>query len=218
MNIKPQKRKTWTMAQDEELLRRHKNQRLTDISREMGFCYTTILRHARKLGISFPVTGGYNAQAREVVKDNFHTHSYRELARIAGVDNRTVWVIIKELGLKKTDEQMHSVISRIHKDIYASERMRVNWGMEQKTRLKVFSNKKKILLRCRLVRKGYIKADDGFTLYYTEDTKRSIVCEEHGIAMGLRFGPLPAVNHEETEYDSASQGMRDVQPDELSLA
>lgn len=218
MNCKPGRKDNWTMFQDEELIRRHPTERLSDIARDMGYSYSVVTRHAHKLGLYKETKGGYKVTAREIVKGNFHDHSYRELAKIADVSFQTVWEITRELGLKRTPEQERAVRSRIRHELIVKERRRVNWGMEQKTRLKVYSNKKKINLRCRLVGKGYIKDEDGFTLYYTEDTKRSLVCEEHGRAMGLRFGPLPAVNQEETEYDSASQGMWDVQPDELSLA
>lgn len=209
--------KNWSKANDEELKERHKTEQLSDIARSMGYAYSTVAKHAHKLGLFKPGNGRYNTAAREIVKGAYYDHSYRELAKMANVDMRTVWSIINELGLKRTDEQSWAIRSRIHKDTYVKERRRVNWGLEQKTKLKVYCNKRKSELKRRLENKGYIRDDDGFTLYYTEETKRSMICEEHGIVMGLRFGPLPTVNSEETEYDSASQCMWDVRPEQISI-
>ena len=217
MYAKPKKRQVWTKVQDEELIRRHGEESLSDIARDMGYSYSAVLNHAHKLGFYHPVTGGYNARARRIIREKFHTHSYNELAKLTGVSNVTVWKIIDELGLKKTDEQYKTMLSRIRKDIFIKERRRVNWGLEQKTKLKVYGNRKKSRLRSRLIRKGYLRGEDDFMMYYTEDTNRSVLCEEHGSAMGLRFGPLPTVNSEETEFDSASQGMWEVRPEQISF-
>lgn len=220
METKTKRQKNWTAACDEELMRRHNDELLSDIARDMGYAYPTVARHAHKLGLYKPARGGYKTTAREIIAQSFHDHSYRELAKLAKVNIRTVWFIINELGLERTEEQTKAILSRIHKETYEAERRRVNWGLEQKTNLVIYPSKRKRLLRCRMGKKGYIIDDDGYTLYYTEDTRRSLVCEEHGRAMGLSIGPLPTDDVEETEENPASQGMWDdeVRPEQLSLA
>ena len=119
--------------------------------------------------------------------------TYKEMAERTGVHEYTIFCITRELGLRRTHSQWAANISRKRKELFRKERARVTFGLEQQTRLKVFCNKKKTRLRARLKMLGYISSEDGNTLYYSDSIRRRPVREQHGMAMGLRFEPLPGI-------------------------
>lgn len=185
-----------------ELVERYHHEPLTGLARSLGLSYHQLRRHAKRLGLRRTRKGSYRPWARAIIKKEFSSHSIRELARLAKVSTVTVSAIIRELGLKHTPEELRAIRSRSRKEMLEKERMRVNWGLPQRTRLKVYANHRKTTLRADMKRAGYIVDDDDpDRLYYPEGLKRRTIREEHGREMGLRFYPLPDDYWDEEEVD-----------------
>ena len=85
-------------------------------------------------------------------------------------------------------KEMHRKIGVSRKETFRKERVRVNWGFEQKTRLRVVQcPREKVLLRLNLRRHGYEipRASNEATI--TPDTRRSIRMEVRAEKMGIKF-------------------------------
>lgn len=66
------------------------------------------------------------------------------------------------------------------------ERMRINWGLEQETKLKIGHCKPKTALRYNLKRRGYIIPGRGANIaFFTSATNRSETMEQHARERGI---------------------------------
>lgn len=170
---------------------RFQNAYLHEISEEMGFAISTISEHARQLGLYKHHPRQRNNDVRAFVEMEFDNMTYDEMAKRTGVSKYTIVKIARELGLKRTKEQWIANLSRKHKEMVASERRRVIYGLDQRTNLKVVHNPTKTNLRVKLRAFGYIIARGSHTAYYTDKTVRRPVKEANGMSMGFKFKPLP---------------------------
>lgn len=127
------------------------------------------------------------AEVAEIVKTLHSDHSNKEIAQKAGVSVRTVYRVAEKLGLKKTQSQVFLIRSRIRNTMIRDERRRVILGLEQSTKLKVFTNRKKSSVKYRLRRIGYLMGNDKNHLFYTDLTPRNMYYEEIGKRVGLSF-------------------------------
>ena len=83
---------------------------------------------------------------------------------------------------------MHRRIGESRKETFRKERVRVNWGFEQKTNLRVVQcPREKVLLRLNLRRHGYEIARASNEATVTNETRRSIKMEARAEKMGIRF-------------------------------
>ena len=84
--------------------------------------------------------------------------------------------------------EMHRRIGESRKETFRKERVRVNWGFEQKTNLRVVQcPREKVLLRLNLRRHGYEIARASNEATVTNETRRSIKMEARAEKMGIRF-------------------------------
>lgn len=66
------------------------------------------------------------------------------------------------------------------------ERMRLNWGLEQQTKLKIGHNRKRAATRHALKKRGYIIPARGANVaYYNSETNRSDAVERHARERGI---------------------------------
>ena len=85
-------------------------------------------------------------------------------------------------------KEMHRRIGASRKETFRKERVRVNWGFEQKTHLRVVQcPREKILLRLNLRRHGYEIPRASNEATVTPDTRRSIKMEARAEKMGIKF-------------------------------
>lgn len=83
---------------------------------------------------------------------------------------------------------MHRRIGESRKETFRKERVRVNWGFEQRTKLRVVKcPKEKIHLRNKLRKRGYEIERASNEAYITETTRRSEQMEVRGRKMGITF-------------------------------
>lgn len=171
-----------------------KNQELAD---RLGTSPRSVTRMARELGLwktkefvaamqrnasahgarANRLTGG-NAGAANLLK-------YGKATRFkAGESN-------KDRMSAEAFADMHRRIGESRKETFRKERVRVNWGFEQKTRLRVVQcPKEKICLRNNLRKRGYEIARASNEAVITETTRRSQQMEARAERMGIHFTNL----------------------------
>lgn len=116
------------------------------------------------------------------------SHSVRELAEMFRCSKRTVQHVLQQNNIVQDPRDSAAIRSRVRKQYVRDDRRRALFGLDQKTNLKVFSNKDRITLRYCLKRKGYIFMGRGTnTAYYNPDTIRDANYEERGARLGIRF-------------------------------
>lgn len=192
------KAKKWTAEHDSILQERFDTDYVQDIADDLGFSRSTVHHHARQLGLAKRDPRRRNRDVRAFVEMEYHNLTLKEMAKRTGLNKYTIFRITRELGLSRTREKWNENISKACSEVYKSERRRVMFGLDQRTNLKVVSNKRKIRLRHKLKEHGYIVAKGDHTVYYTDDLVRHPIRERNGERLGFKFKPLPAQSMEET--------------------
>lgn len=150
-------------------------------------------------------------EQREWFVANFDHTKNQELADHLGCSLWSVTRMARELGLWKNKEflaamrriagasqkahmsaeafaEMHRSIGESRKETLRKERVRVNWGFEQKTNLRVVKSPKgKARLRNGLRKRGYEIARASNEATVTNETRRSIKMEARAEKMGINF-------------------------------
>lgn len=118
-------------------------------------------------------------------------YSYCEIASNLKVSLSTVKRIIRENHLDRSKTDMEAIRSRTRKDLIRAERRRAIFGFDQKTDIKVFTNRERNSLKYCLKRKRYIFLRRGDnTAYFDESTNRHPPYEERGSKLGIKFKPI----------------------------
>ncbi len=127
------------------------------------------------------------ADVEELVKD----FSNCEIATRLKISLSTVKRIIRDNHLGRSKEEKNAIRSRTRNDLIRAERRRAIFGLDQKTEIKVFTNKERNTLKYCLKRKKYVFLARGdTTAYYDSATSRHPPYEERGRKLGLKFKPL----------------------------
>lgn len=89
----------------------------------------------------------------------------------------------------KRYREMCRRMSDERKRVMQKERQRVDWGLPQHTKLHVpfvLFSRHQVSLRFGMKKRGYLlgnaRGSDRMTIYYTEETKRSALIEQHAVA------------------------------------
>lgn len=111
-----------------------------------------------------------------------------EIAQKLKISLSTVKRIIREQGFMRTRSETEAIRRRTRKELVRAERRRAIFGFDQKTEIKVFTNRERNTLKYCLKRKRYkfLKRGDN-TAYYDENTARHPPYEERGRKLGLKF-------------------------------
>ena len=114
--------------------------------------------------------------------------SYSEISEKLSLSTSTIKRILKENQGKRTREETKAIRSRTRKKLIRSERRRAIIGLDQKTEIKVFTNKERNVLKYCLKRRRYIFLHRGENIaYYNEHTDRHLIYEERGRKLGIKF-------------------------------
>lgn len=181
---------TWTDSQTALLVELYPVETTAHTAEALGMSETAVKNKARELGIGKLAKTTWMERA-EHVRNHFHEHSYAEIARDLGISKMSVSRIAAQLGLRRTSKEVHSVSSRVRRDMIRRERRRVVFGLDPITRIKVVSNRARVRLRAVLKSKGYIVSEDNRILYYPESLQRRQRLETRGQQLGLKFLSLP---------------------------
>ncbi len=127
------------------------------------------------------------AQIKVMIKD----FSNCEIAEKLRISLSSVKRIIKDHNLDRSKTDMEAIRSRTRRNLIRAERRRAIFGLDQKTGIKVFTNRERNSLKYCLKRKRYVfKARGDNTAYYNENTNRYLPYEERGNKLGIKFKPI----------------------------
>ena len=153
------------------------------------------------------------AEKKEYLIANYPTTEDKKLAMLLGVNKSTVSAAAKRLGLKKSADYMHSMkvmcggmsstkgkIPNTREVIekrtetrmarFRTDRVRVLFGLEQKTRMKIgLEPRAKQTQRRYLKSRGYIIDEASRTAFWTPDTLRCTRIEAKP-KQWYSFGPI----------------------------
>jgi len=121
--------------------------------------------------------------------------SNAEIASHLKVNISTVKRIVKKKGWTRTPEEKEQIRSNTRKNFIRAEKRRAIFGLDQKSEVKVFTNRERNALKYCLKRKHYrfVKRGD-VVAYYDENTLRSAVYEARGRKLGLKFQSLNVIS------------------------
>lgn len=154
------------------------------IAKRLGVSHRTVLMKGRELGIE----NGSKTQrlrAEVIIRANFEMHSLNELAKMTGVSVSAVRRIARKLGLAKDVHRIGEIRRRARLAIIEKERRRIIFGLPQKTKLKVVSNRSKHNLRYRFRKDGYYVERGENLVYFDERVHRHLLREESAKKHGL---------------------------------
>ena len=192
--------KSLTEKQEAWIIKHYKHTKNSDILNKFGIGESTLHRLARKHGLKkskqfMKKTQRENAERGCAVCLEYGV--YEQSAEYA----REQWRQRKErgetLGFKKGESNKTRMSSRKFKktmqlahekrrETIRKERMRIKWGLEQKTKMRLVSGgKDRIHQRYAMRKRGYIVPRGSNIAYYTDDTMRDIRAEERAQATGL---------------------------------
>ena len=130
-----------------------------------------------------------NQDTKEKIGELLKEHSVSEIASLTGVSIRSIFKIQRELNIVRKAEELRSIRSRIRKNIVNAERRRILFGTDQKTKLKVNTNKQRIRLRYKMKRIGYKNSICPNEILYDENTKRNLKYEDTASLIGMHVKP-----------------------------
>lgn len=127
-------------------------------------------------------------EKKEKIIELVKRHSISEVALKVGCGVVSVSKVIKEYNIQRSKEDLAAIRSRVRTDLVRAERRRAIFGLDQKSNLKVFSNKDRNKLKYCLKRKGYSFPERGVNIaYITKNTVRDLGYEEKGRKLGIQF-------------------------------
>ena len=155
-------------------------QTVTRMARELGLWKTkefvaAMQRNASEHGARVTRAMGGNAGAANLLK-------YGAATRFKAGDSN------KNRMSTEARADMYRRIGTTRKETFRKERIRVNWGLEQQTNLRVVQcPREKVMLRLNLRRHGYEIARASNEATVTNETRRSIRIEARAEIMGIKF-------------------------------
>lgn len=194
-----------TEKETEWIIKHYKHTKNNDILFKFGIGESTLHRLARKHGLTksrqfMQKQQKINADAGYKACEEYGI--YEESRKRAVEQWKKLKAEGKSLGFKKGENnrsrlskkkyaEMIKKMSESRAELIRKERMRVKWGLPQKTRLKVFGGgKMKSCYRHILKNKGYIVERGCKVVYYDETTNRSPRSEVSARNYGIRIEPI----------------------------
>lgn len=182
--------KTWNDTHTAMLRELYPVESLERTAELIGFSRTTIRQKAARYGIDKAMNPEWLEKA-DVIRNNFDSFSYSELAGMTGSSKTTVVRIASALGLKRTRKVNSGIRSRVRKAMVKREKRRIIFGLDPVTGIKVVTNRTKIRLRSELKAAGYIVERAANILYFKSEDGRNLRKEQKASRHGLRFAPWP---------------------------
>lgn len=197
--------KSLTEEQIQWIIKHYKHTKNRDILQRFDIGESQLHRVARKYGLSKSKQFSRkvqreNAEIGYAVCEEYGV--YEQNAEYA----REQWRLRKERGERcgfkpgesnkdrMSPSKYKAMMERTHekrRETIRKERMRIRWGMEQKTKVKLVHNRGRTCYRHLLKRKGYLVERGSRKVYFDDSTQRSAVMERRASTYGLTV--LPAV-------------------------
>lgn len=183
---------TLTPKQERWLINHFKHSKNAECAEVLGISPRTVVRIAKSFGLT--KSRQFIAKCRQVSisaanASNLSNHRYppkgfkipnREAGQFKpGVSN------LERLGKKRELERQRKAAESLRATI-KKERARIVWGFEQKTKLKLTTNPKRIQCRYELRKHGYQITKGGYEAYIEPHTRRSPKLEDRARQHGIR--------------------------------
>ena len=180
-----------------------------DMMRLFGISHTTIERFKCDLGLSKnmrTIRHKHAQQVKRTCEENGYYDSLRgkqpSEACIDAAKRKRASGFHPMKALKQKNPRKYrrvvQQLSEARRELIRKERIRVNWGLGQDTNIHIpydpYGKKQKNFRHtCQAV--GYIPGNahdpaERWKIFYTQDTKRGTIREQHGTALGFKFEPL----------------------------
>lgn len=164
-----------------------------DCAEHLGVSMRTMIRFARELGLEKDTAWLHDvfmercAMAQQANKGEGNKGVVNLLEYGKAYRFKKGETSRQRLGDEREKERIRKSAAT-RRETLRKERMRVNWGLEQQTRLKIGHNRKKSVMRHTLKKRGYIIPFRGASVaYHTDDTNRSAVVECHAKEVGIEI-------------------------------
>lgn len=180
-----------------------------DLMRLFGISFSTMERFKRDLGLQKnmkTIRHKHAQQVKRICEENGYYDSLRgkqpsEACIEAGRQKRASGFHPMKALKQKNPRKYRRVVqqwSEARRELIRKERIRVNWGLGQDTNIHIpydpYGKKQRnFRYTCQAV--GYIPGNahdpaERWKIFYTKDTKRGTIREQHGTALGFKFEPL----------------------------
>jgi hypothetical protein len=180
-----------------------------DMMRIFGVSFVTLQRLKRQLGLQKKMRTIRHKQA-QLAKRICEENGYYDSLRGKQVSDACKEAIhqLRASGfhpmkaLKEKNPRKYRRIleqrSEARKELMHKERIRVDWGLTKQTNLHIPYDpygRKRLTFRNTCKRTGYIPGNayepaERWIIYYTPDTIRGAIREQHGTALGFKFEPI----------------------------
>lgn len=180
-----------TPEQEQWLIRHFKHTKNDEIMSRLSLTHSALHRFARELGLkkspqfmkkcqTTATQAAWAANRRKgwPPKGYIIPRSW-ECRFQKGVTN------IERLGPKKEAERVRKA-AESRRATVKKERIRIHWGFEQRTKLKLYGSRKKRQYRYELRQRGYQVERGGSDAYVTAETQRSPIVETNARKYGIR--------------------------------
>lgn len=180
-----------------KLYPKHTNEELMKL---FGISFSSLQRLRRSLGLQKDMVT-IRKQLAERVKDICERNGYYDSLRGKPPSAAAIEATKRRIaeGFKPLEEfrkrhpkkykAMRHQMSKERKEVLQKERQRVDWGLPQLTNLHVpfvTYSRRQVCLRNNMKKRGYLLGsaygNERMTIYYTEETNRSALMEQHAAA------------------------------------
>lgn len=181
-----------TPTQERWLVRHFKHTKNDEIRSRLGLSHSTLHRFARELGLTksrqfMKKCQTATTQAAWVAnrRKGWPPKGYiiprsRECGFQKGVTS------LERLGSKREAERIRKA-AESRRATVRKERLRIRWGLEKKTKLKLVTNKTKIYYRYALKKRGYDITRGSSVAYVSPETRRSLKVEVNARKYGIQI-------------------------------
>lgn len=185
-----------TDEQREYLVENFHNTLNKELAAHLGFSEGTLHRFARALGLKkdpewFHAILMERCRMMAIANRGEGNHGKKNLLT-HGVMSRFKkgQTNVQRYGAEKERKRIANAAAT-RRETIRKERMRVNWGLPQETKLRVFQNRKASYIRHSLKRAGYIlQGRCAWEAYYTADTHRIPSLEQSAQQNGITISSL----------------------------
>lgn len=170
-----------------------------DCAAHLGISESSLHRHARRLGLKKDPKWFYqvellHCQMMADANRGSGNHGTKNLLIYGAPHRFKKGVTSRErLGDEKELQRLEKSAAT-RRETIRKERMRINWGFEQQTRLKIGHDRKRALTRHALKKRGYIIPERAARVaYWDSNTNRSPIVEQHAADRGITIASINTI-------------------------
>lgn len=178
--------------QEQWLIRHFKHTKNDELASRLGISQSTLHRFARELGLKKSRQFTKKCQENTTRKaweanrrNGWPPKGYR-IPRSEEHGFKKGETSLQRIGAKREAERIAKA-AESRRATVKKELARIHWGLEQKTKLKLVCNRKRIEYRHQLKKRGYLISEDGRVAVITPHTTRHLKYEEKAKREGMRI-------------------------------